>query len=147
MGGASAPSCCCNSVTRANVAVTAGWFLSAAARMNLASASRNSCSTVVMLATHSFKMFAAFLAGPEIPEQPIVVGNKLPELAVPFPWEFVAQLLQERQQRPLRLVAALVFVERDLILPAQLLSIRRETKPIEEILAAHERDVPQTRDG
>src|SRR5882724_12970074 len=103
MGGASAPSCCCNAVTRASVAVTVGWSFSAAARMNLASASRNSCSTVVMLPAHSFEMFAPFLPGPEIPEQPIVVGNELPELAVPFPREFVAQFFQKRQQRPLRL--------------------------------------------
>src|SRR6266849_2867066 len=102
MGDASAPSCSCNSVTRANAEVTADWFLSAAACMNFASVSRSSCSTVVILPAHSFEMFAAFLAGPEIPEQPIVVGNKFPKLAVPFPRKFVAQFFQKWQQRPLR---------------------------------------------
>src|ERR1039458_2592905 len=113
MGGASAPSCCCNSVTRASVAVTAGWFLSATARMNLASAPCSSCSTVVMLPADSFEMLAALLAGLKIPEQPIVVGNELTELAVPLPRQFAVQFFQKRQERPLRLVAALVFVERN----------------------------------
>src|SRR5579862_4323116 len=115
--------------------------------MNCCSASRNSCSTVVMLSPNSFQMFAALLAGLEIPEQPVVVWNKLAELPIPLLGEFAVQPLQERQQRPLRFVTVFMFVQRYLILPSEFLPIRSEAEPIEEILAADDWDVPQTRDA
>src|SRR5580658_7098000 len=95
---ASGPSRCCNSVTRASAVATASLSFSAAARMNLASSSRNSCSTVAMLTPHSFEMLSATFALLKIPEQPIIIGDELAQFAVPFLGQLAVQLLQKWQQ-------------------------------------------------
>jgi hypothetical protein len=77
-------------------------------------------------------VFAAHLAGLEIPKQPVVVGYKPLEFAVPFVRELFVQRFEVRKQRAFRLESPLVGIERDVLFPAKLLPVRLEPESVKD---------------
>src|SRR5437870_654038 len=100
-----------------------------------------------MLFADGLDVLAADLLVVEIPEQPVVVGDELVELAVPLLGQATVELLDERQERPLGWETLFVRVQRDVCVPAEAFAVAGEAEAVEEILAADQRDIPQARDA
>src|SRR5204862_3493978 len=81
------------------------------------------------------------------PQQPVIVRHEAVEFAVPLLRQALVELLDKRQNRPLRRKSFLVPVNRNVRVPPEPLPIWRETEPIEKILAADQRNVPEARNA
>src|ERR1051325_1620648 len=92
---------------------------------------------------HTFEMFAAFLAALEIPEQPIIIGYKFIPHTAPFSRQALVEFGQERQKWTFGFESPLVPIQRDVLGPAETFAKGSEAESVEEILAPHQRDVPQ----